>query len=421
MNFKKTFLKLTEWTIPFGNEVELEPLLPSGWKKDSVGNYYYQIGNSTTLFTSHLDVASDKKEKVNHIIDGNIIKTDGTTILGGDNKAGCCILFYLILSKVPGTYYFFLGEESAVHKNYPFGSLMVIEKNPDFFKNFRRAIAFDRKQTGELITRQFGYNCCSDEFASALISEFQKQGVEYKKDKTGYYTDSAFFGGLIPEITNLSCGVWNEHTTNEYVDISYIEKVAEAASKVDWEKLPTIRKVVTNTTDPRSDDQPNETSRDGELFRDIFHIFDELYFVCREIRNYKNFLNHFQSGRKYHFSEWHGDTEFTVEVQDEVIKLNDGKNNYLFQTMDEFKKFLGIEKLQREDFFKLIFNKFKTSSNRLSIAEFDNLVYLKGGSVKKLRKDLLKKGYKLNRIGKGYEITKESTIYIKLFKKFTGR
>jgi hypothetical protein len=421
MNFKKTFLKLTEWTYPFGSESELEPLLPSGWKKDSIGNYYYQIGNSNTLFTSHLDVASDKKEKVNHVVEGDIIKTDGSTILGGDNKAGCCILFYLINNNVPGTYYFFLGEESAVHKNYPFGSLMAIDKNPDFFKKFKRAIAFDRKQTGELITRQLGYNCCSDEFADSLIIEFKSQGVDYKKDRTGYYTDSAFFGGLIPEITNLSCGVWNEHTKNEYVDISYIRKVAQAASKIDWENLPTIRKVNTNLTDPRSDDELNETSTDGELFRDLFHVLDELYFVCREIRNYKNFLNHFQPGRKYHFTEWHGDIEFVIEVQDGIIKLNDGKNNYQFQTIDDFKKFLGIEKLPREDFFNLIFNQFKKSSNRLSIAEFDNLVYLKGGSVKKLRKDLLRKGYKLNRIGKGYEITKESTIYIKLFKKFTGK
>jgi hypothetical protein len=84
MNFKELFLKLTEYTVPFGYEETLEPLLPSGWKKDNIGNYYYEIGNSKTLFTSHLDTACKEREKVNHIVDGNIIKTDGTTILGGD-------------------------------------------------------------------------------------------------------------------------------------------------------------------------------------------------------------------------------------------------------------------------------------------------------------------------------------------------
>ena len=137
MNFKETFLNLTQYTIPFGHESELEPYLPSGWKKDSIGNYYYQIGNSETLFTSHLDVATSEKQKINHVIEGNIIKTDGKTILGGDNKAGCTVLFYLIEKGVPGTYYFFLGEESAVHKNYPYGSLLAIERFPDNFKKFK--------------------------------------------------------------------------------------------------------------------------------------------------------------------------------------------------------------------------------------------------------------------------------------------
>ena len=82
MNFKEIFLKLTEYTIPFGYEHELEPILPSGWKRDSTGNYYYNIGDSETLFTSHLDVATDKKEKINHVIEGDIIKTDGTNIKG---------------------------------------------------------------------------------------------------------------------------------------------------------------------------------------------------------------------------------------------------------------------------------------------------------------------------------------------------
>ena len=43
--FKQLFLKLTEYTIPFGHESKLEKYLPIGYKKDSIGNYYYEIGN----------------------------------------------------------------------------------------------------------------------------------------------------------------------------------------------------------------------------------------------------------------------------------------------------------------------------------------------------------------------------------------
>lgn len=37
MNFKDTFLQLTDYTVPFGTEQDIEHLLPIGWKKDSIG------------------------------------------------------------------------------------------------------------------------------------------------------------------------------------------------------------------------------------------------------------------------------------------------------------------------------------------------------------------------------------------------
>lgn len=407
MNFKENFLKLTEYTIPFGYESDIEHLLPSGWKKDSVGNYYYQIGSSETLFTSHLDVATDEKVKINHVIKGNIIKTDGTTILGGDNKAGCCVLFYMIQNFVPGTYYFFLGEETAVHKDLPHGSLLAIESNAEFFKKFKRAISFDRKEKGQLVTRQLGRNCCSDDFADSLIREFEKSGIEYSKDRTGYYTDVAFFGDLIPEIVNLSIGVYNEHTFNEYVDIKYVEDVAKAAIKVNWEKLPTVRKIdKTYQVDSRMDTEDIELSNDQKIFEQIFTILDNLYYVCQEIRSYKNYLYHFKPGRKYHFTKWHEDEELEISVQDGVIYMN----NLVFNKIEDFKKHFGIEKLNRHDFYNLIMSEFDKNDGRLTDAQFDFLAYQKGANLNKLNADLKKNRKKLQKIGKGYQIVRESFL-----------
>src|ERR1022692_2818818 len=113
MDIKETFLKLTEYTTPFKHEADLLPCLPSGVKKDKIGNYYIKIGESETLFTCHLDNYCTKKEKVTHEFKklktgGTKIKTDEKTILGADNKAGVTILLYLIDQKVPGTYFFFI-------------------------------------------------------------------------------------------------------------------------------------------------------------------------------------------------------------------------------------------------------------------------------------------------------------------------
>ena len=411
MDFKQTFLNLTQYTVPFGYESQLEPFLPQGWKKDSIGNYYYEIGNSDTLFTSHLDTASKERQKINHVIEGNIIKTDGTTILGGDNKAGWVILFYLIENKIPGTYYFFLGEEMAVHKNYPYGSLMAIEEMPDFFKKFKRIISFDRKETGQLITRQLGRNCCSDEFANALIEEFNKSGVSYSKDKTGYYTDSAFFGDLIPESVNLSCGVWNEHTKNEYVNINYIKQVSEAAVNVNWESLPVVKQIETKYhIDTRRDVEERGIDDDMNIFGEVFNILDEMYYVCHEFRSYQNYLYNFKSGRVYHFVKWHEDDELEISIQNGIIICN-GKQ----YTMEQFKQLMGIEKLEPQEIAKIVLDEFTKSKNKLSDATFNSFLFQKGGDVKTLRDDLKSMGYTLNKIGKGWEVIKESMKWIKTF------
>jgi hypothetical protein len=83
-DFLKIFLELTEYTIPYGYEEKLEPILYKyipGLKKDSIGNYFIKIGQSKTIFTSHLDVYTKRYEKVNHFVRRGVVKTDETTAL----------------------------------------------------------------------------------------------------------------------------------------------------------------------------------------------------------------------------------------------------------------------------------------------------------------------------------------------------
>src|ERR1035437_6320179 len=198
MDIKETFLKLTEYINPYGTEDDLVPLLPSGVTKDKSGNYFIKIGESRTLFTCHLDNYCKTKEKVNHVIKDNFIGTDRTTVLGGDNKAGVTAILYMISKNVPGFYYFFIGEEPILSGGC-WGSSQLLKSDPKLLKSFDRAVAFDRKKRGSIITRQMAQECCSNEFADALIAEFSKQGIKMQKDPTGYYTDTGNFIELIPE------------------------------------------------------------------------------------------------------------------------------------------------------------------------------------------------------------------------------
>lgn len=231
MNIKDTFLALTSKTYPYGFEQDLVSFLPSGYQEDEHGNYFLKIGNSRTIFASHLDTACKYQSKITHQFKGNHIKTDGTTILGADDKAGVTILLYMIENGVSGTYYFFIGEEVGC-----VGSGLAA-KNIEFFSEYDRIISFDRRGTTSVITHQSSRRCCSDSFADQLSKEFNKSGLFLSKDSGGVYTDSAEFTCIIPECTNISVGYYKEHTHDESQDIDYLESLCKASIKVDWESL----------------------------------------------------------------------------------------------------------------------------------------------------------------------------------------
>lgn len=235
MNIRKKFIELTKHTYPYGYEDELVNFLPESIQKDEDENYFLKIGESKTIFTCHLDTACKTKVEVTHVFDGGYIKTDGKSILGADDKAGMVILLNMIEHKVPGLYYFFIGEEVGC-----IGSRKASLRT-SFFQNYDRIISFDRRGTTSVITHQSSRRTCSDSFANALSAEFSKRGIWVKPDDTGVYTDSAEFASVIKECTNISVGYGKEHTNQEYQDIDYLERLCAAVLKIDFESLPTSR------------------------------------------------------------------------------------------------------------------------------------------------------------------------------------
>jgi hypothetical protein len=235
-----TFLRLTSKTCPYGYEDDfvqdvMRFIFPDDIKKDIHGNYFYQVGKSRTIFASHIDTVSKEYVDVNQLFDGDIIRTDGNTTLGADDKAGVTVMIWMIINKIPGLYYFFIGEEVGC-----IGSGLA-SKYGDFKGKYDRVISFDRRGTDSVITYQSSTRCCSDKFAQELSDQLNKSGMSYKKDDTGVYTDSAEFMSIIPECTNISVGYYKEHTTQEHQDINHLINLANACVNVNWEKLPVKR------------------------------------------------------------------------------------------------------------------------------------------------------------------------------------
>ena len=238
MNIKETFLKLTSRTYPHGTESKLNTMLYEfcpDLQKDEFENLYIKIGESDTIFTSHLDTATSALSDIVHVEEGNLIKTDGKSILGADDKAGVTIMLHMIENKIPGLYYFFLGEEVGC-----VGSKKVAEKhNSKKLENIKKVVSFDRRGTDSVITYQASSRCCSDEFGRALADELNKAepSFKYKIDPTGIYTDSAKFTKIYPECTNISVGYYSEHTFSERQNIEHLALLANACLKVDWKSL----------------------------------------------------------------------------------------------------------------------------------------------------------------------------------------
>lgn len=349
MNIKETFLKSTEYLIPFKLEYMMKRFLPKDIQKDSIGNYFITIGKSKSMFTCHLDSYTKKLQKVNQILydNGTKVKTDGKTPLGGDDKTGMCVMLNMIEHNVPGTYFFFIGEEPSLSGGV-FGSKNALASNPDYFKQFDRVIAFDRKAYGSIISRQNSGICCSKEFVNALSAEFAKYGMEYKNDPGGYYTDSAVFMWIVSEITNLSCGGFNEHKDTEWVDLSYLEQLADVATKIDWESLPVMRDPLKYKPRPKVKVPTRLKMKGGKLFSFNGFMKKSGYDLYRIIKDYMQYFNieplpnqKFIESRNVTFTNLDPKIDFKIRirVKGTQIWINDNK----IGSLDNFERKYDID------------------------------------------------------------------------------
>lgn len=242
---RATFLSLVRKTYPYGHDEEVLEFLPKDLKRDKVGNYYKIIeGDDSTMFTSHLDTA-DRIQAVTKLYSrteegDEYIYTDGSTILGADDKSGITVMLYMMAHNIPGLYYFFIGEERGGIGSH---ALAGIFDEVEYLANIKKCISFDRRRTCSVITHQMGRQCCSNEFGTALAREYNNNGLNLSLDTGGVYTDSASFIDDIPECTNISVGYNNEHTGREIQNMTYLIDLCKASIKVKWRDLPFIRKV----------------------------------------------------------------------------------------------------------------------------------------------------------------------------------
>lgn len=217
-------------------------IMPLNPAIDNFGNFYVHVGKgSQTMFSCHTDTVhrDDKRQKVDYDADMNMVWKNDNQPLGADDATGMWIMLNMIRSAVPGTYLFHRGEECG-----GLGSGWIAKNDPKWLTQFKRSIAFDRKNIASVITSQNGGVCCSDQFGIALARALNASGCDlrYGLDRGGVFTDTANYVEMIPECTNLSVGYYDEHTEREMQDVEHMQRLLAGCLKVDWEGLPVARK-----------------------------------------------------------------------------------------------------------------------------------------------------------------------------------
>ena len=207
---------------------------------DAAGNVHFLVKTPqgeepTSLFIAHTDTVHFEGG-VNQVgLDGDFIRAVDAP-LGADDGAGIAILCYMMSNKVPGRYIFSRQEETG-----GVGAKFMADAMPGILKEYKRAIAFDRRGTGEVITMQGGETCASIEFGGALADALNEHGLLYTTSDKGIYTDTKEFTALISECVNVGTGYYQEHGSQEHLDLSHLTMLALAAVQIDWESLPTVR------------------------------------------------------------------------------------------------------------------------------------------------------------------------------------
>jgi len=338
MRTRRKFIKLTKFTYPYGTENQLKKFLPNGYKEDEHGNFYLEIGDKpSTMFTCHLDTACGKQEKVTHVFhkSGKYVGTDGSTILGADDKAGMVVILSLIEKQVPGLYYFFIGEEvGCIGSN----ALSHTWLQTEFSKYITKCVSFDRRGTTSVITEQLYGRCASDEFATELSLRLNSVGnFKFSPDDTGVLTDSINFMDFVPECTNISVGYYNEHGGDELQDLDFLKKLSVAVCEIDWETLPIKRDPISDYLDDDDDDDDDdffeEYEEDGKFSTEYYSYFKigkddvkKMYISVKQISEEKTEIRNWlhMSGSYPGFTEilWNGN-KLRVKINDEIEVVGD--------------------------------------------------------------------------------------------------
>ena len=199
-------------------------------EKDLFGNLYITKGESDVYpcVVAHMDTVHDIVEDLQmldcgHKITGFNSITMTQTGIGGDDKVGifialeCLALFDNI--KVA----FFVDEEIGCQGSY--------EADVKWFSDCSFVLQCDRKGNDDFVTNAGGIPLSSKSFQDDVCQILMEFGYKFSN---GMMTDVMALKEIGVEccVANMSCGYYNPHCRNEYVDVRDVENCLDMVKQI---------------------------------------------------------------------------------------------------------------------------------------------------------------------------------------------
>lgn len=217
-------------------------IMPLDPTVDPYGNLFVSIGKAPSVaFTAHTDTVhrdtahNPRLTQTLSIEDGlvELANPGKGDVLGADDGTGIWVLLNLIEAGVEGLYCFFRDEEIG-----RLGSEWSVQHEPERYTGIDMMLSFDRMGTTDIITHQMGDRCCSELFATHIADAIDKQ---CEPDPTGSFTDSCSFMDLISECTNICVGYYDQHSSLESQDLTWVAFLVNRLIAMEWNAVPAER------------------------------------------------------------------------------------------------------------------------------------------------------------------------------------
>lgn len=175
--------------------------------------FVYAQGTFPVLLVAHLDTVHENLPSL--IIYSKDIASSPNGI-GGDDRCGVYMIFEII-KKYKCSVLFCEDEEDGCVGSGKFAKTDLAKQ-----LNFNYIIEFDRANSNDAVF----YSCANDDFEDFITKDFYE--TQY-----GSFTDICEIAPVIGcAAVNLSCGYYNAHTKDEFINLTEMERSIKEACKI---------------------------------------------------------------------------------------------------------------------------------------------------------------------------------------------